>query len=92
VGYGITKWHQYKSLEFDGMDFFQHLKTNFSYKCYEDGQRMNINTLTIYIIYGPFGDIMLNHNLQLDVGCDFTNGTKAILIVNVDCNYFILAN
>ncbi len=53
---------------------------------------MNINTLTIYIIHGSFRDIMLNHNLQLDVGCNFTNGTKSILIVNVDPNYIIIAN
>jgi hypothetical protein len=72
--------------------FFQHLKTNFSYQSYTDGHRMNIYALTIYIIHGPFDDIMLNHNLWLDVGCDFIDGTKAILVVNVDCNYFIIAN
>jgi hypothetical protein len=71
-------------------EFFQHLKTNFSYKCYMDGHRMNIYMLSIYIIHGPFGDIMLNHNLWLDVGCDFIDGIKAILVVNVDCNYFIV--
>jgi hypothetical protein len=25
---------------------------------------MNMNTFIVYIIYGPFGDIMLNHDLQ----------------------------
>jgi hypothetical protein len=27
---------------------------------------MNMYMLTIYIIYGPFGDVMLSHDLQLD--------------------------
>ncbi len=53
-------------------------KKNFSYKCYTDGHKMNMYTLTIYIIYGPFGDIMLSHDLQLYVGCNFTYATKAI--------------
>jgi hypothetical protein len=38
-------------------------KTNFSYKCYTNGQRMNMYTLIVYIIHGPFGDVMLNHDL-----------------------------
>jgi hypothetical protein len=29
VDFGIAKWHHHKSLEFDGMDFFQHLKSLF---------------------------------------------------------------
>jgi hypothetical protein len=48
--------------------------------------------LIIHIIHGPFGDIILNGDLQLDVGCNFTNAIKAILIVNVDCNCFLIAN
>ncbi len=64
-------------------------KTSFSCKCYTDGQRMK---LIVYIIHGPFGDIMPNYNLQLDVGCDFAYATKTILVVNVDYNYFIVAN
>jgi len=32
-----------------------------------DGQRMNIYMLTVYIIHCPFGDVMLSHDLQLDV-------------------------
>ncbi len=43
-----------------------------------DGHRMNMYTLTVYIIYGPFGDIMLSHDLQLNVGCNFTYAIKAI--------------
>jgi hypothetical protein len=42
---------------------------------------MNMYMLTIYIIHGPFGGVMLSHDLQLDVGCDFNYGTKAILVV-----------
>jgi hypothetical protein len=53
-------------------------KINFSCKSYMDGQRMNIYIFTIYIIHGPFGDIILNHDLQLDVGCDFAYVIKAI--------------
>lgn len=36
-----------------------------------DGQRM-----TIYIIYDPFGDAMVSHDLQLNVRCHFTYATK----------------
>jgi hypothetical protein len=28
-----------------------------------DGQRMNMYMLTIYIIHGPFGDVMLSNDL-----------------------------
>ncbi len=35
-----------------------------------DGQRMNMYMLTIYIIHGPFDDVMLNHDLSLNVGCN----------------------
>ncbi len=66
-------------------------KTRFSCKCYTDGYKMNMYTLTIYIIHGPFGDVMLSHDLQLDVGCDFTYAIKAILVVNVAYNCFIIA-
>jgi hypothetical protein len=48
--------------------------------------------LIIHIIHGPFGDVILNHDLQLDVGCNFTDAIKANLVVNVDCNCFIIAN
>ncbi len=64
----------------------------FNYKSYTDGQRMNMYMLIVYIIHGPFGDVMLSHDLWLDVGCNFTYVTKAILVVNVGCNYFIIAN
>jgi hypothetical protein len=41
------------------------------------GQRMNMYMLTIYIIHGPFGDIMLSHDLWwLNVGCDFSYAIK----------------
>jgi len=63
-----------------------------SCKCYMDGQRMNIYTLTVYIIHGPFGDVILNHGLWLNVECNFTYAIKVILVVNVGCNYFIVAN
>jgi hypothetical protein len=55
-------------------------------------QRMNMYMLTVYIIHGSFGDIMLRHDLQLDVGYDFLYATKAILVINVGCNYFIITN
>ncbi len=44
------------------------------------------------IMHGPFGDIMLSHDLWLDVGCDFTYAIKVFLIVNVGCNCFIVTN
>ncbi len=53
---------------------------------------MTMYTLTIYIVHGAFGDIMLSHDLQLNVGCDFTYTTKTILIINVGWIYFIVAN
>jgi len=67
-------------------------KTRFSCKCYTNGERMNVYTLIIYIMHGPFGDIMLSHDLWLDVGCDFTYAIKVFLIVNVGCNCFIVTN
>jgi hypothetical protein len=63
-----------------------------SYKCYTDGQKMNMYMLTMYIIHGPFGYVMLNHDLWLNVGCDFIYVIKAILVVNIDCNCFIVTN
>jgi uncharacterized protein (DUF486 family) len=39
-------------------------KIRFSYKCYTNGQKTKMYTLTVYIIYGPFVDIMLNHDLR----------------------------
>jgi hypothetical protein len=53
---------------------------------------MNMYTLFIYIIHGLFGDVMLSHDLWWNVGCNFTYATKTILVVNVGCNYFIVAN
>jgi hypothetical protein len=37
-------------------------------KCYTNGQRMNMYMLTVYIIHGPFGAIMMSHDLRLNVG------------------------
>jgi len=48
--------------------------------------------LNIYTIDGPFGDIMLNHDLWLDVGCNYIYAIKIILIVNVKYNYFKVLN
>jgi hypothetical protein len=48
--------------------------------------------LTIYIVHGSFGDIVMNHDLWLDVGCNFVYAIKTILVINVDYNYFIFAN
>jgi hypothetical protein len=39
-------------------------KIRHSCKCYTYGQRMNMYTLSVYIISSPFGDIMLNHDLR----------------------------
>jgi len=64
----------------------------FNCKCDTDGQKMNMYMLTIYIIHGCPGDVMLSHDLQLNVGCNFTYATNTILIVNVDYNCFIVAN
>ncbi len=41
-------------------------------------KKMNMHMLTIYIIHCPFGDVMLSHDFQLDVKCDFTYATKII--------------
>ncbi len=65
-------------------------KIRLSCKYYRDGRRMKMYMLTIYIIHSPFGGVMLSHDLWLDVGCDFNYRTKAILVVNVGCNYFII--
>ncbi len=67
-------------------------KTRLSYKCYTNGQRVNMYTLIVYIIYGWFGDVMMSYDLQLNVGCDFIYATKAILVVNVGCKCFIVIN
>jgi hypothetical protein len=48
--------------------------------------------LTVYIIHGPFDDVIMNHDLQLNVGSNFIYETKAILVVNVDYNCFIITN
>ncbi len=64
-------------------------KTRPSCKCYMGGQRMNMYTLTVYIIHGPFGDVMLSYDLRLNVGCEFTYATKTILVVNVGCNFLV---
>jgi hypothetical protein len=49
-------------------------------------------TLAIYIIHCPFGDVIMNHDLQLDVKYNFIYETKAILVANVGYNCFIIAN
>ncbi len=67
-------------------------KIKLSCKCYTDGQRLNMYMLTVFIIHGPFSDVMLNHNLLLDVRCDFIYATKRTLVGNVGCNYFMVTN
>jgi hypothetical protein len=44
--------------------------------------------------YHPWstGKVMLSHDLRLDVGSNFIYVTKAILILNVGCKCFIIAN
>jgi len=44
------------------------------------------------IIHGSFDDVMLSHDLWVNVGCDFTYVIKAILVVNVGYKCFIVAN
>jgi hypothetical protein len=44
---------------------------------------MNMYTLIVCIIHGPFDNIMVSHYLQLDVGCDFTYVITAILIIYI---------
>ncbi len=60
------------------MWIFNSCRTRFNYKCYTDGQRMNMYMLTMYIIHCSFGDVMLNHDLQVNVECNFTYATKII--------------
>jgi hypothetical protein len=66
------------------------VKTRPSCKCYMNVQRMNMYCLTIYILHSPFGEVMLNHDLQLHVECNFMYAIKAILLVNVGSNCFIM--
>jgi hypothetical protein len=35
-------------------------KTRLNYKCHTNGQRMNMYTLIVYIIYGRFVDVMMS--------------------------------
>jgi hypothetical protein len=67
-------------------------KTRLNCKCYKDSQKMNMYILTIYIIHSPFNDVMLSHDLQLNVKCNFIYATKTILVVNVDCKRLIVIN
>jgi hypothetical protein len=53
---------------------------------------MNMYKSIVYIIHGSFGDIVLSHDLRLDVGCDSIYATKTILVTNVGCNCFIITN
>jgi hypothetical protein len=39
---------------------------------------MNMYMMIVYIIHCPFGDVILSHDLQLDVECDFNYATKII--------------
>jgi tryptophan-rich sensory protein len=43
-------------------------KIKLTCKCYTNGEKMNMYMLTIYIIHGPFGYVMMSHILQLNVG------------------------
>jgi len=36
--------------------------------------------LTIYILRSPFGEVMLNHDLQLHVECNFMYAIKVIYL------------
>jgi hypothetical protein len=46
--------------------------------------------LTLYIIHGSLGDLMLSHDLRLNVACNFTYVNNTILIVNVDYIIIVL--
>jgi len=56
-------------------------KTRPTCKCYMDGQKPNMYMLIVYILHVPFGDVVLNHDLQLDVG------SKSFII---ETNVFLL--
>jgi hypothetical protein len=45
-----------------------------------------------YIIHCAFRDVMLSHDLWLDVGCNIILAINAILVVDIGCNYFIVTN
>jgi hypothetical protein len=53
---------------------------------------MKVYMLTIYIIHVECDDIMLSHNLQLDVARNFIYATNGILVVHVGCNLFLIIN
>jgi len=38
-------------------------KTRLNFKCHTNGQRMNMYTLIVYIIYGRYGDVMMSFDL-----------------------------
>jgi hypothetical protein len=63
-----------------------------SCKCYMNSQKLNMYMLIVYIIHSAFGDVMLNHNLQLNVRCNFNYVIKANLVVNINYKCFIVAN
>jgi hypothetical protein len=56
-----------------------------NYKLHMNGQHMNLYILIIYIIHMKCVNIIMNHHLQLDVGCNFTD---AFLITNVNYDIY----
>jgi hypothetical protein len=54
---------------------------------------LNDEHVYIYHIYRPWSsEVMPSYDMWLDVGCNFIYATKAILVINVGCNCFIVAN
>ncbi len=52
-----------------------------------NSQKMEMYTFTIYLIHGKCVNIMLSHDLQLKVQCDFTYATKGFFSYKIDFNF-----
>ncbi len=79
---GDSKW----------VDYILIAKMGISCKLHMNGEWMKSYMLTIYIIHMECVDIMANHQLQLNIECNFIYANNGFLIACVDYNFFIFAN
>jgi hypothetical protein len=85
ANFNYAKWQYVSGLYFN-------CKNGIGYKLHINDQWMKPYMLTIYIIHVECVNVMANHHLWLDVGCDFIYAINEILIIYVDCNLFIITN
>ncbi len=57
-----------------------------------NGQWMKSYMLNVYIIHVECADIVMNHHLWLNVGCNFTYVINGIQLHVLICNFFIVVN